>query len=327
MQYIISATSLKKDFRVRGNKNLFTGLFKPDYRTIKAVDDISFEVNEGEAVALLGPNGAGKTTTAKMLTGLMYPSAGAVKVLGHVPFERKSTFLSQIGLVMGNRAGLNWDLTARQSLDLLGRIYEIPNKVLRKRLGDLTTMLSVDGQLDTQIRRLSLGERMKLEVVGSIIHKPKVLFLDEPTIGLDSLSSKALREFLVHMQDHEKTTLVFTSHNMDDVEHVCERVIVINHGKLVVDEPLRKLMREHADTKRIEISYESPVEIENINELSYLPVEQLPGRLVFEVLREEVAGVVGAAARFGSISDVHVEAKDLETIIADMYRPEVKKSN
>ena len=208
-------------------------------------------------MAFLGPNGAGKTTTTKMLTGLIYPTSGNIEVLGYTPAERKKDFLMQIGLVMGNKSGLSWDLTAEQSLDFIKKIYCIEEKAFNNTLDKLTELLNVKEHLKKQLRKLSLGERMKIELISAILHKPKVLFLDEPTIGLDITSKKNIRNFLREIQTGSKITLILTSHDMDDVEKVCDRVLVINKGYKVYDDHLEKLVEEYSRKKYIKFFLEN----------------------------------------------------------------------
>src|SRR3989344_1288799 len=211
---IIEVNNLKKVFKVKKPSSVLRDIFYPKHKTVVAVDGISFKVSEGESVAVLGPNGAGKTTTMKMLTGLIYPTSGGISVLGHFPFDRKREFLKRIGLVMGNKTALEWDLTSLQNFGLLKRIYEIEEVKYRQKVKDLTEMLSVSELLDTQVRKLSLGERMKMELIGSILHDPEVLFLDEPTIGLDIISKQKVREFLREIQNNSDITILLTSHDM-----------------------------------------------------------------------------------------------------------------
>ncbi len=316
---IIRVKNLQKTYRSRGNKKILSGLLKPDWQFKHAVEQINFAIDSGESVAFLGPNGAGKTTTTKMLTGLIFPTSGIVNVLGYTPFDRNYDFLRKIGLVMGNRAGLNWDLSARQSFDLLTRIYDIPAEKAAKRINELTDMLSVDHMLNTQVRRLSLGERMKLELIGAILHDPDVLFLDEPTIGLDIASKNSVREFLRHLHKNEAKTLLLTSHDMDDIAKVCERVIVINHGQIIYDDSMRTLNKQYSDVRytRMEFADKLPTK-------KYL---QKHGELVsfdgtVAVLGINKKHVMQRASHISEaypLQDITIEQVPLEVIISDLY--------
>lgn len=318
MSPVISIKNLGKDFKVRQQNGLIKGIFDPQFRTIEAVKEISFTVEAGEAVAFLGPNGAGKTTTTKVLTGLVYPSRGEVEVLGHTPFERRPEFLRRIGLVMGNKAGLNWDLTARQSFSLLKNIYHLSDRAYTTQLQELTSLLDVADHIDTQLRRLSLGERMKMEIIGSLLHQPEVLFLDEPTIGLDILTRKNIRHFLRKVQKERKTTLILTSHDMDDVEQVCDRVIIINKGTKVYDDSLRTLTDQYRKVRFIRLLFENRPPRENFAGLGEI-IETTDDSYLFKINAEHMIPLVSAATT-SNLLDMHIESVPLEEIIAELFK-------
>jgi len=318
METVIRVRNLSKQFKVRRQNGMLRGIFHPEYRYVDAVNDISFEVKKGEAVAFLGPNGAGKTTTTKMLTGLVYPTSGSIEVLGHIPFNREKPFLKRIGLVMGNKNGLNWDLTARQSLTLLKNIYGISDAAFRKRLDELTGLLEVREHLDTQLRRLSLGERMKMELIGSLIHSPEVLFLDEPTIGLDILTKKNIRGFLRGIQRELGTTLVLTSHDMDDIEHVCDRVIVITKGAKVYDDTLKTLTDQYRKVRYVRFVFNAMPAATEFGDLGEI-VEKSANSYLFKVAAEQMIQLIAKAADKDLI-DMHIEAVPLEEIIGEIFR-------
>ncbi len=320
MTGIIQVENLTKQFKTRTNKNFFTGMFKPGYVYSTAVDDVSFFVAEGQSLAFLGPNGAGKTTTTKMLTGLMYPTQGEVSVLGYTPQKRERDFLLQIGLVMGNKTGLSWDLTGKQNLDFIQKIYEIDEKVYKKRLSELCEMLDIEKHLSRQVRKMSLGERMKMELVGAIIHQPKVLFLDEPTIGLDITSKKNIRLFLREIQKNLNITLLLTSHDMDDIEQVCDRVIVITQGKKVHDGDLAQLMQQYNKTKFIKVYFEkTPKDLTGFAKLA--TVESVKEDFVtFEVDKEKLAAFLAQVTAEHEILDVDIVSVPLEEIIEDIFK-------
>lgn len=237
--HIIEARDIKRSFRSvkknEGMKGALQLLVKPEYTSHEALKGVSFQIEEGSFVGLIGANGAGKTTLLKILSGLIPPSSGEANVLGYAPFERKLEFRKQIALVMGQKAQLWWDLPAVDAFDLIRAIYEIPRDVYKKRIDELASLLDVTSLLNTQIRRLSLGERMKMELIGALLHWPKVIFLDEPTIGLDVVAAQKLREFLKVFNQREKATIILTSHNMDDIERLCSRVIIIKSGEMIYD--------------------------------------------------------------------------------------------
>lgn len=316
---IIQVQNLSKTFKIRTNKNIITGLFDPRYKYVEAVKDVSFHVEKGEALAFLGPNGAGKTTTIKMLTGLVYPTNGKISIMGYRPFDRKEDYLKQIGLVMGNKAGLNWDLTANQSFSLFRKIYEISKNNFSKRLGELCDLLGVGHLLDTQVRKLSLGERMKMELIGAILHNPKVLFLDEPTIGLDITSKKNTREFLRDIQQNSGITLILTSHDMDDIAKVCDRVIVINKGEKIYDDTLEKLVSGYNEDKFVKFYFEKmPDEFANIK---YAKIEHKnDDSIVFKTPKEMMPKLIGEIASNYDCLDIDILSVPLEDIVEDLFR-------
>jgi ABC-2 type transport system ATP-binding protein len=323
MEKIIEVKNLSKRFKFRTNKNVITGIFKPQYQYTDAVKDISFFAEKGQSLAFLGPNGAGKTTTTKMLTGLMYPTAGEIKVMGYIPQNRDRDFLMQIGLVMGNKTGLSWDLTGLQNLQFIQKIYGIDQNVFTKRLNDLSELLDIQKHLHKQVRKLSLGERMKMELVGSIIHQPKILFLDEPTIGLDITSKKNIRKFLRQIQTEYNITLLLTSHDMDDIEHVCDRVIVINHGEKVYDDYLSGLLSQYKSTKYIRVYFEIlPKDLTSLGNVAH--VESLKeDSVVFEVEKSRQSEFLAKITQDFKVDDIDILSIPLEEIIEDIF----KKSN
>src|SRR4051812_17191963 len=222
-------TKVYRSYKKRpGFSGAFVGLFHREYEAVHAARNVSFRVQEGELVGFLGPNGAGKTTTLKMLAGLLYPSAGAARVLGYVPWERADGYRRQFALLLGQKNQLWWDLPARESLELNAKIYRIPQATFEKTVKDLGDLLRVQDKFNVAVRELSLGERMKMELIAALLHQPKVLFLDEPTLGLDVISQQTVREFLREYNTRQKTTMLLTSHYMADIQALCRRVIIID---------------------------------------------------------------------------------------------------
>lgn len=321
MKHIIETQNLSKQFRSRGNTNVLTGLLSPDWQYKSAVHDINFVIEPGESVAFLGPNGAGKTTTTKMLTGLVKASSGSANVLGCDPFERKPEFLKKIGLVMGNKAGLNWDLTALQSFELLQKIYEVPKIEHKKRIDELAEILKVNHVLSKQVRKLSLGERMKLELIGSLLHDPEILFLDEPTIGLDIESKKSVRKFLRRLHKQGKTVLL-TSHDMDDVDEVCDRVIVINKGIIMFDGSMESLNKQYSAEKFVKLEFEgAKPKTDEITKFGKF-VSEKQGYLTISMPKNEVMPTIAKINEKYSIKDITIEAVPLEVIVNDLFHKE-----
>jgi ABC-2 type transport system ATP-binding protein len=253
---VIVVSDLQKVFRVPeregGMRASMRSLFKRHWRQVRAVDGISFEIEPGEIVGFLGPNGAGKTTTLKMLSGLLYPTGGSVHVLGHVPSKRERDYLRRMTLVMGNRNQLQWDLPALDSFELNRAIYRLSREDFRATRDELIELLDIGDLVRKPVRQLSLGERMKVEVVGSLLHLPQVLFLDEPTIGLDVTMQKRIRGFIARYNERYEATVLLTSHYMADVEALCKRVIVIHHGRVLFDGSLATLTHRFSALKTIQ---------------------------------------------------------------------------
>jgi ABC-2 type transport system ATP-binding protein len=319
---IISVDHLQKYYNVHQKEAGFAGslksLFNRKYYEAKAVDDISFSIDEGELIGFIGPNGAGKTTTLKCLSGLLYPTAGKVDVLGFTPFERKHQFLKQISLVMGQKNQLWWDLPAIDSFLLNKEIYEVSDAAYKKTLDDLTELLEVQDILHVQVRKLSLGQRMKCELIAALIHSPKVLFLDEPTIGLDVVMQQKLRDFVKEYNKQYNATILLTSHYMKDVEQLCERIIIIDHGKILYDGKLANIVKKYAKHKSITVVFEKPVEPEKVEKFG--EVVELEGtRLILSVPREKSSHIAAKLLDGFSVADLNIEEPNIEEIIRDVF--------
>ena len=327
MATVIKVKNLQKSFRVKQQEKIFKTLFKPNYKTIYAVKGVDFEVQRGEAVAFLGPNGAGKTTTIKMMTGLVHPSDGEALVLGFDPFLRKPEFLRRIGLVMGNKASLNWDLTPNQSFNLIKNIYNLKNDFAQKRINELAELLDVTHLLNTQMRSMSLGERMKMELIGSILHKPEILFLDEPTIGLDILTKKKVRKFLKNIQRKENTTLILTSHDIDDIEIVCDRVIVINKGQKCFDDSISALINKYQHNRYLRFTLEESLSKEKQNRIKEFALleknddetDTEEATYLFKTNTEKMVPLINYVLSNSNVTDIKIESVPLEDVIADLF--------
>ncbi len=321
---IIEVQGLTKTYRTYkkqpGFRGALRGLAKRDYQEADAAHNITFEIQEGEFVGFLGPNGAGKTTTLKMLAGLLYPTHGTAQVLGFIPWHRKDDYRRQFSLLLGQKNQLWWDLPARESLELNARIYGIPQPRFQKRLGELTELLQVGEKLNVMVRELSLGERMKMELIASLLHEPKILFLDEPTIGLDVVSQKTVREFLRHLNQTQKTTIILTSHYMADIQELCQRVIIIDKGKIFFDGKLEQVIDRFADSKLITI--QTPVEPEGVSvPLTGLGeiVEKVPGSIKLKVRRDRVIPVCKTILDTLPVLDLDIQEVPIEDIIRQLF--------
>jgi ABC-2 type transport system ATP-binding protein len=290
------------------------------YRQIAAVKDISLAIASGEMVGFLGPNGAGKTTTLKMLTGLIHPSSGRISVAGHIPFRRDRAFLQKITLVMGQKQQLIWDLPALDSLRMNAAVYDIPDKVFKQRLGELTEMLSLQDKLTQPMRKLSLGERMKAELLAALLHQPQVLFLDEPTLGLDVNAQANVREFLREYNDRYKATILLTSHYMADITALCKRVLLIHQGGLIYDGSLEGLHNDFAPYREVRVELSQPIE-DREGLQKYGKILHIDGQAVcFLVPREDLMRVVSQILAELEILDLSVNEPAIEEVIGQVFR-------
>jgi ABC-2 type transport system ATP-binding protein len=291
-------------------------------REIAAVDGIDFRVAPGEMVGFLGPNGAGKTTTLKMLSGLLYPSDGELAVLGHVPWRRERAFLRQIALVMGQRNQLAWDIPAADSFELNRAIYRLPQAEFRRTLDELVELLELGELIRKPVRNLSLGERMKCEIAAALLHRPRVLFLDEPTIGLDVTMQRRIRAFLAAYNQRSEATVLLTSHYMADVEALCRRVIVIHHGRLLFDGDLSDLVRRFSPHKTVVVALEDPsADLRPYGEV----VSREEERVTLLVPKADTALVTGRLLAEVAISDLTVEDPPIEDVIEQVFAQEPER--
>lgn len=314
--------NLKKYFSVYHKEPGLVGslksFFSRKYKQVKAVDNISFSIAEGELVGFIGPNGAGKTTTLKCLSGLLYPTSGEVAVLGFTPFERKPTFLKQIALVMGQKNQLWWDLPPMETFLLNKEIYEIPHERFQNTLAELTELLEVKDILKIQVRKLSLGQRMKCELIAALIHCPKVLFLDEPTIGLDVVMQKKMRDFIKTYNEKFKSTILLTSHYMDDVKELCQRIIIIDKGKILYDGALDNLVKKYARYKTLSVVFEEYVDPKKLVKIGEIKSFEYP-KAIIKVDRHTSNLAASALLQEFPVADLNIEEPEIEDIIREVF--------
>jgi ABC-2 type transport system ATP-binding protein len=319
---LIEANDLTKIFRTYKKRPGFwggvTGLFHREHEETAAASKVNFSIGEGELVGFLGPNGAGKTTVLKMLSGLLFPTSGSARVLGFVPWERKNEYRRQFSLVMGQKNQLWWDLPARESFELNREVYGIERPVFEAKLKELTDLLGIEDKLNVMVRELSLGERMKMELIASLLHSPKVLFLDEPTIGLDVVSQKKVREFIREYNRNYKVTIILTSHYMADIQELCERVVVIDHGKIFFDGKLSEIVNRFASHKVLSIFCEKHQQYENLPAFGEV-LEKREGMLKLKVARKNVATVCRELFALYPIEDIAIEEVPIEDIIRELF--------
>ena len=325
MDPVITTRGLRKIYRVfekePGFRGAVRGLFSRRCREVAAVDGVDLEIGAGELVGFLGPNGAGKTTTLKMLSGLLHPSGGSARVLGFVPWERETEFRRQISLLLGQKNQLTWDLPARESFELNRAIYGIDKSTAGRTVEELATLLEVTGLMDKPVRELSLGERMKMELIAALLHQPKVLFLDEPTLGLDIVSQHRIRDFLRRVVAEKKITTILTSHYLQDIEALCRRVVIIDRGRIIHDGSLAAVGRDFSQHKQIELRFAGRApklqgpewgEVVSRDEVGVrLRVE--PGR-VTEISRR--------ALDLPGLEDIRIESVPVEEVIRKLFSRE-----
>ncbi len=311
---IITVNNLQKHFKISTG-----GLLRRRTRTIHAVDGINFEVQAGELVGYLGPNGAGKSTTIKMLTGLLVPTGGSVLVSGRVPWRERQEHVAHIGAVFGQRTTLWWDLPVIESLELLQHIYRIPSTLFRHNLAEFRSLLELDPFIDNPVRSLSLGQRMRADIAAALLHDPALLFLDEPTIGLDVVAKERIRGFIAHVNQQRGTTVLLTTHDLSDIEKLCRRVMIIDQGRLLFDNDLDLLKRRFGGDRELVVEFE-----ENYPDVSVLGAEvgQRADRLVtyrFERGRVTASDLIGRLASRFRIHDLEVREPDIESTVRRIY--------
>lgn len=319
----INVQNLTKHFKIKvrdkGLVNAVKAFVKPKYRTIKAVDNISFGIERGEILGFIGPNGAGKSTTIKMLCGIMQPDDGTCVVGNINPFKNRKEYVANIGVVFGQKSQLWWDIPVIESFELLKAIYKIPEDNYEKTKQQLVTKLNLQDLLDVPVRQLSLGQRMRCELAAALLHDPDILFLDEPTIGLDAVSKVQLREFIKELNKEKKTTIILTTHDMTDIEELASRVVVIGKGKLLYDGSLEKIKHKFQSTKKLEIIYKN---LQAAPKIESKILEKDDKKVLIEVdtKNESISSIIEKYSRVCSIEDVNIHENNIDNIILEMYK-------
>ncbi len=321
---VVEAHALRKVFRTRekapGLAASLRGLVSPRYRDVEAVAGIDLHIEPGELVAFIGPNGAGKSTTIKMLTGILYPTAGEAHVLGLVPWRERQKLSFRIATVFGQRSQLWYHLPPGDSLELLAHIYELDSATYRRRLHDLVTRFEIEPLLTTPVRKLSLGERMRCEIVGSLLHRPAILFLDEPTIGLDVVAKQRIRQHIRELNESENTTVFLTSHDAGDVEQLCRRVIMINHGIVVFDDSVAALKQQFLARKRVELKLLEPTRFDPLPGIDLISHDDFELVVEVDTRQQPIEAVISRLMSSARVADISIEDPPLEEIIAALYQ-------
>lgn len=311
MGYMIEVEGLKKYYKIakrdKGLMQTMRGLFKRKYEIRKAVDDISFQIKKGEIVGFIGPNGAGKSTTIKMLSGILYPDEGKLGVNGFIPYKQRKQYVKNIGVVFGQKTQLNWDLPLIESFELMKFIYKIPQEKYEENLHKFVKLLDMEDFINQPVRQLSLGQRMRGDIVAALLHSPEVVFFDEPTIGLDVVAKEKIRDFIKYMNKTEQTTIIFTTHDMQDIEKVCDRLIIIDSGKKVYDGSIDEIKTKYAYSKTVEMLLE-----DGTKQVQTFDVRKVPMNEVMEKLFAQY-----------HIKDIAICEPEIDAIIRDIYEGRV----
>ena len=322
---IIEVKDLSKTFKVKlkekGLKGSVKSIVRPDYKVVNAVNDISFSINEGEVIAFIGPNGAGKSTTIKMITGILYPDSGSINVLGIDPQKDRKKLAYKIGTVFGQKEQLWTHLTPYDNFKFFGAIYDMANDDVEKRITELTDLFDLSGFINIPVRNLSLGQRIRCEIVASLIHNPKILFLDEPTIGLDPVVKDSIRSLIKKMNKELHTTIFLTSHDISDIEKLCKRVIIINDGRIVLDDSMTNLKYHYLNKKVIEAKLEQNTDLSGLKGVRKKKKKGNGLSIEVDITQTSVPRVI-KALKLENIQDINISNTPLETIIKDIYRKE-----
>lgn len=321
---IINVKNLCKSYKVSkrnsGFLNAVKSFFKREYKVVDAVKDVTFTIEKGEIVGYIGPNGAGKSTTIKMLSGILQPDSGSIKINGMNPVVDRKKYVKEIGVVFGQKSQLWWDIPAIDSFDLLRDIYEIPEDEYIKTRDELVELLKIDEVIKLPVRQLSLGERMKCELVASLLHSPKILFLDEPTIGLDAVSKVVVRDFIKKINRERKVTIILTTHDMADIESLVKRIIIIGNGRKLYDGDIDNIKKKYSSEKIVEIYYENLKEIPKIDEGKVVSNDNGVIKIRIDSKKISVSDVVMKFANVCEIKDINVIAETIDNIIYKLYK-------
>ena len=322
---IIQVKDLSKEFKIvrrdSGIKNAFKSFIKREYRIVRAVDKVSFSIKKGEIVGYIGPNGAGKSTTIKMLSGILKPDEGIINIMGMDPTVDRIKYVKEIGVVFGQKSQLWWDIPAEDSFDLLKDIYKIPDDEYEKNKQELVKILHLEEIIKSPVRQLSLGERMKCELVASLLHSPKILFLDEPTIGLDAISKVIVRDFIKKINKLKKITVILTTHDMADIESLTDRLIMIGHGKKLYDGSVKDIKKKYSNEKIVEVIYEGILKDKIVNDkIDILEESQGLIRMKIDTRKIMVSDIVRKYSEVCEIKDINVIETGIDDIIYKLYK-------
>ncbi len=326
---IIEVNNLCKTFKIHkratGFKGALKDIFHPTYERKKAVDNVSFSIHEGEMVGFIGPNGAGKSTTVKMLSGILYPDSGDIKVAGYIPYKQRKEYVANIGVVFGQKYQISWDLSPLDSFEVIRHIYRIPPKMYKENLERYTELLDMGGFIHQPVRQLSLGQRMRADIAAALLHSPKIVFFDEPTIGIDVVGKDKIRKFIRTLNQTDNITMIFTTHDMQDIEKTCERLIIIDDGKKLYDGSLETVKKGYGSSRIIEAEFESlPVSLDLPHAVvSDVENNALKKLIAFSTDEVGVNEVMTALMNTRNIKDVSIREPEIDAIIRDIYEGKI----
>lgn len=329
MSSLIEVSNVSKTFKVSkrnaGIPGMVANMFIPKYEFKEAVKGISFSIEQGEMVGFIGPNGAGKSTTIKMLSGILYPDSGEIKVNGYVPYKQRKDYVGSIGVVFGQKSQLQWDLPVIDSFELLKAIYRIPDAVYKKNFDRFVEMLQMSNFLNQPVRQLSLGQRMRADIVAALLHSPKIVFFDEPTIGVDVIGKEKIREFIREINETDKVTMLFTTHDMQDIEKTCNRIIIVDKGAKVYDGSLPGIREKYGNTRQLDVEFMESYDITPIDKVQIGDVKGFDGRkksFTFENKEVQIDELMKYLFTNYNVRDINVSEPEIETLIRKIYSGE-----
>lgn len=323
----IEVSNVSKSFKINkraaGIPGMIANLFAPRYETRNAVNGISFSIEQGEMVGFIGPNGAGKSTTIKMLSGILCPDGGTISVGGYIPYKQRKEYVARIGVVFGQKSQLQWDLPVIDSFELLRAIYRIPDEMYKKNLDRFTDMLDMGDFIYQPVRQLSLGQRMRADIVAALLHSPGIVFFDEPTIGVDVVGKETIRSFIRELNEKDKVTMIFTTHDMQDIEQTCKRLIIIDKGSLMYDGSLRQIRDTYGTTRQIIVEFSQNTDVQPMDKVAIQKVDDRKYSFTFDNNTLDVNELMNSILGTYSVKDITVNEPEIETIIRKIYNREV----
>lgn len=322
----IEVKNISKTFKISkrrsGVPGMLANLFMPKYEKKEAVKNISFDIEKGEMAGFIGPNGAGKSTTIKMLSGILYPDSGEINVNGYIPYKQRKSYVGKIGVVFGQKSQLQWDLPVIDSFELLKAIYSVPDDVYKKNLGRFTEMLDMSEFIDSPVRQLSLGQKMRADIVAALIHSPEIVFFDEPTIGVDVVGKETIRSFIRELNGQDNVTMIFTTHDMQDIEKTCKRLIIIDEGEKVYDGTLSGIRQKYGTSRQLDVEFGCMENIAPIPNVEITDLENNKKRFTFESRDVHINELMDHLLSSYNVRDINISEPEIESIIRRIYNKE-----